>query len=361
MRNNTIKSFADISKFSLYSDEKEVLFFIGTVFRIDSVTEESNSLWIIEMTLNNETDEQIKWFTDDFEKQLTTIVHVQDSFMKTDDFTMAKRYYTMLTTQSFPLNDIPKHMINQILAYFCSNLGNYKKAIELYENLLLGKNFIDKPKCIVLNIIIGYNYFNLSQYKNALDHYEIALSLLDNDNLVTGELYNHIGDTWQRMRDFNAALLSYQEAERILKSYQDNSCLRDIHLKISELYQQQGKANMINQQVRPTTHLNDDERLKHFQNQLSTEQNLSLYKRADLFYNIGLCLIRKGDFSEALNNLSNAETLFKQDPPASDRFVHIFATLYENFALVYLRLHQFLKALIMWRKAIDIRANIPWN
>jgi tetratricopeptide (TPR) repeat protein len=239
MRNNTLKPFADISEFSLYPDEKEVLFFVGAVFRIDSVIEESNSIWIIEMTLSNETDEQIKLFTDDFEKQLTAIAHVQDSFMKTDDFTMAKRYYTMLTTQPFPLNGIPAHMINQILAYFCSNLGNYKKAIELYENLLLEKTFIDKPKRIVLNIIIGYNYFNLSQYKNALRHYGIALSLLDNENLVTGELYNHIGDTRQRMNNFDVALLSYQEAERILERYQDNSCLRDVYLKISELYQQQ--------------------------------------------------------------------------------------------------------------------------
>jgi hypothetical protein len=46
--------FADISEFSSMTDEKEVLFFAGTVFRIDSVELQDDSTWIIKLTLSED-------------------------------------------------------------------------------------------------------------------------------------------------------------------------------------------------------------------------------------------------------------------------------------------------------------------
>ena len=63
---NSFKPFIDISHFSSFSGEKEILFFVGTVFSIDSVVQEKDSTWIIELTLHNETSKHIENLISDF-------------------------------------------------------------------------------------------------------------------------------------------------------------------------------------------------------------------------------------------------------------------------------------------------------
>jgi hypothetical protein len=53
-RHNIYFPFADVSEFSSMTDEKEVLFFAGTVFRIDSVELQNDSTWIVKLTLSED-------------------------------------------------------------------------------------------------------------------------------------------------------------------------------------------------------------------------------------------------------------------------------------------------------------------
>ncbi|CAF3729751.1 unnamed protein product [Rotaria sp. Silwood1] len=57
---NILHPFADISKLSVIQDEEEILFFAGTVFRINSVEKENDSTWIIKLTL---CPGNLKWST----------------------------------------------------------------------------------------------------------------------------------------------------------------------------------------------------------------------------------------------------------------------------------------------------------
>ncbi|CAF1188503.1 unnamed protein product, partial [Didymodactylos carnosus] len=79
-KKNILHPFADISHFSSNPDEEEILFFSGTVFHIDSVEKESDSTWIVKLTLKNETIEQIKQIMDGLAKQLSNTTYLHHLF-----------------------------------------------------------------------------------------------------------------------------------------------------------------------------------------------------------------------------------------------------------------------------------------
>ncbi|CAF2911888.1 unnamed protein product, partial [Rotaria sp. Silwood2] len=351
---DTWKPFADISVFSSISDEQEVLFFIGTVFLVESVEEQQNSVWIIKLTLNKETDGQLNQIRNIFTQHLHKLKDTHQSFMNTDDFTMLKRYYPMLTGKLFSLNDLPSSIINLPLGYLLGLLGHYDKAIEFYKSLLFEKNFIDIHKFIIIHVMIGYNYFHLSQYYNALLCYLVALSLINHKNLLIGEIYHHIGDVWRAMNYFKLAQFCYEETLEILGDEIDNRRLAYIYRIMSDLHKKQGnendaivyeqEANNIDPQYGSSSTSNHEQLLKH-QHELETRHDITPLERAGLLYKIGLCLIKEGDYSAALEVLLQTEQLFLEHRPETDCFVDKFATLYENLALTYLFLDNHLKAL----------------
>ncbi|CAF4324554.1 unnamed protein product, partial [Rotaria sordida] len=166
------------------SDEEEILFFAGAVFRINSVQKENDSTWIIKLTLCNETVEQLEQFMDGVTEQLASITCWDHYFMKKGDWILFKKYHKILTGKKLSVMDIMTNLTIINFYYLPVIFGDYEKAIEYYRELLHNEEFIDDPKRIILNIIIGYNYFHLFQYDNALFHYDIAFSSLDDNNLL---------------------------------------------------------------------------------------------------------------------------------------------------------------------------------
>ncbi|CAF4754907.1 unnamed protein product, partial [Rotaria sp. Silwood2] len=124
--------------------------------------------------------------------------------------------------------------------YLFSVFGDYEKVIEYYTELLWDEKFIDYPKCIILNIMIGYNYFHLLQYDEALFHYDIALSSLDDNNKLRGEIYIHIGDVWRVRDNVETALSNYKKALEIFTSQDvDDHDIAKICRKVSDIYLEQ--------------------------------------------------------------------------------------------------------------------------
>ncbi|CAF4340998.1 unnamed protein product, partial [Adineta steineri] len=95
--------------------------------------------------------------------------------------------------------------------------------------------------------------------------------------------------------------------------------------------------------------------------QLDNEINSTSIRCVDLSYQIGLCLMKKGDFLEALNNLLEAEQIIIKDPPVWDRFPQLLVTLYDNIAILYFLLHEPFEALFMWKKSNDIKTNFSYG
>ncbi|CAF1218756.1 unnamed protein product [Didymodactylos carnosus] len=65
-----IKPFADIQQVSIMKDEGEILFSIGTIFKIESVDEVLDNVWFIKLTLSEVEDEESKRLEDYFINQI---------------------------------------------------------------------------------------------------------------------------------------------------------------------------------------------------------------------------------------------------------------------------------------------------
>ncbi|CAF4237768.1 unnamed protein product, partial [Rotaria sordida] len=209
---NIFHPFVDISQFSLIRSEEEILFFADAVFRINSVQKENDSTWIIKLTLCNETVEQLEQFMDGVKEQLTSITCWDHIVMKIDDWDLFKKNYKILTGKTFSVKDIMTNLTSINFYYLSVIFSDYEKAIEYYRELLHNEEFIDDPKRIILNIITGYNYFHLFQYDNTLYYYNIAFPSLDDNNLLKGQLYFHIGDVWRIRNNVETALSYYKKA-----------------------------------------------------------------------------------------------------------------------------------------------------
>jgi tetratricopeptide (TPR) repeat protein len=307
---NVLHPFGDISHFSSKPSEEEILFFAGAVLRLDSVEEENGSTWMIKLTLHNEKVEQMEQLMDGIGTQLTYITHWEHLFMKTDDL------------------------------------------------------------ILFLNILIGYNYSHLSKYNDALFHYDIALSSVDENNKLAGELYIHLGDVCKATNNFQSALSYYEKALRVLTSHDVND--RDIariYRKVSDIHLNQNnyedaiiyeeQADEIDQRHAQRSELNIDTSLKYFQNHLDTSSDHPEIRRARSLYSIGLCLMKKSDYHQALDKFLEAKVLFETHLTLTNNSARTFIPLYDSLALVYLLLNDKFNTLIMLKRSIDIRISYP--
>jgi tetratricopeptide (TPR) repeat protein len=350
-------------------EEKEILFFLGTIFSIISVKSEDNSTHIIELTLHNDTSILIENLISDFQKSLYHLDNLHHLFMKTDDFRMINNYYFILTNERFLLNNSTSLIMYIYLAFIFSNLGLYEKAIQLYkQSISINRISMKSPQSIVLHLIIGYLYYHLFDYNNAFIYYGIVLSLIDQTNLLTGELYNHIGDVWYKITNDDIALSCYKEA-LIIANHQDIPSLPNIYRNLIDIlekrgnfdevfvYKEQAKEIDRSQYHLEISTLDTPASLEYLKNQLNQNANPPSIQRIDFLYQSGLRLMKDGDFDQALTTLLEAKELILKEPPSWHRFPQLLSTLFDNIALLYLFRYDFLKALVMWKKAIDIRVN----
>ncbi|UJR17422.1 hypothetical protein I4U23_004317 [Adineta vaga] len=377
--NERFRPFIDISSFSSMPHENEILFFVGTIFRIDSIQQEDTSTWIVELTLDSEIVEHIENLIDDFQKHMPIFKNNHSLFMKTDDFRLILRYYYLLTNERFISNNSCLNMMYIYIAFIFSNLGCFQKAIDIYKTYLrISHISIDNSKSVVIHMIIGYLYYHLSRYEDAFLFYGIVLSLLDETNLLTIELYNHIGDVWNNINNIEHAVSCYQHALHIAEINKISK--PELDQKIHDLANQNStNENSLTtdqsfdrlyetgiQLMRKGDFLQAYEvfvktRQMLIEEKFDDENNPTKIQSIDLLYQIGLCLMKKGDFSQALTSLLNAEKIIIKHPPLWHRFPQLLATLYDNITLLYFFLNQPLKAFIMWKKSNDVKTNFSYN
>ncbi|CAF3539695.1 unnamed protein product [Adineta steineri] len=368
---DTIHVFANITELSVFLQEEEVLFFAGTVFRIESIEPDNESTWIIKLTLINETGEQLEQIMKHVEYQFTHTSYWQELHSKINDFKLIGNYYKILTDKALTWKDALTKNINDIdIYYLLNNVGNYEKLIEYYKKLLLKSTFINKPKSIVLNVIIGFNYYHLLEYNMALDYYNTALLVLDDDNRLKGQIFHHIGDAYKMKNNFNRALFYYKQALHILRSqYSKKRCLPIICREIADVYIKQNnyteyllykeQADEFDEPFRQKSQLDYENVIRTCKNRFNTELHLLPLERAEILFTMGLTLIKQCNYRQAIEILLQAKQLFKDHLPPHGQFVRTFSKLFESIAIAYLHLKEYFNALIMWKRAIDVRITFP--
>ena len=125
----TIKPFADISQHSHFTYESEVLFMIGSIFRLESISHNDNNVWIIRITLCNDNEHDLKQVLSYMKKQtgsgetnLRTLGKIVWEMGKLD---LAEKYFTRF------LKELPSD--NPLLIDLYEDLGKLASLREDYD------------------------------------------------------------------------------------------------------------------------------------------------------------------------------------------------------------------------------------
>jgi hypothetical protein len=174
--------FTSLGEQSYYrDDEQEILFTAGTVFRIQSVNQMNADQWEIHLSLSEDTDEVLAYYTKKMRDQ---------------------------TKSNHPLISLTRLM---------DELGQYKMLDTLADIFTEDETMFYNPiSAGGFQRALGNAYHSAKNLKKGLDCLQNALSLflqkVPENHFSLSPTYNNIGNVQYAIKDYKNALLSYEAA-----------------------------------------------------------------------------------------------------------------------------------------------------
>ncbi|CAF3400181.1 unnamed protein product [Rotaria socialis] len=172
--------FADIDAFSQFSgNEKEWLFSMGSVFRIDSLKRQrDDEVWTVELTLTSDKDPQLTQLTD----------HMRKKLVDTNPFVQLGRLMV--------------------------EMGAFERAKSFFQRSLETEAWSFRCSAIFINL--GAVHSELRDLDKALNYYQLGLSQslhdFPEDHPRLSPIYNNIGSIHWKQGKHELALEYYQKA-----------------------------------------------------------------------------------------------------------------------------------------------------
>ncbi|CAF4964940.1 unnamed protein product [Rotaria sp. Silwood1] len=128
------KPFADISQYSAFPNESEILFMLGSIFRLESVKRNSDDqVWIIRMVLSSDDEHDLKQVLMDMKEQLgggeTNLQTLGRLLSEMSRFDLAEKYFIRFLKQLSP-DDPLLYDLYQDLGKLASQVNNLDKSME---------------------------------------------------------------------------------------------------------------------------------------------------------------------------------------------------------------------------------------
>ncbi|CAF4138303.1 unnamed protein product, partial [Adineta steineri] len=123
------KPFADIRKHSCFPHESEVLFMIGSIFRLNNINrDDKDQIWIIKMTLCNDNQHDLKqvlmYMKQQIESEETNLRTLGKLLWEMGKLDLAEKYLNRLL-QELPPNDLLHISLYEDLGKLASQRGDY--------------------------------------------------------------------------------------------------------------------------------------------------------------------------------------------------------------------------------------------
>lgn len=242
-------NLSGMKSFGSTNQSDEILFMIGSIFRIDDIIYQAKQPTIIRMTLISNNDSQMQIDLNSFKSDVNTdemnSLIFGEILYKMGKFIHAEKYYRKLLTE-FSSEDF--YQISQ--CYFA--LGNLamerndeKTSLEYHQKSLNSKREIfddDNP-----SIADSYNSFADIERKKgnateALEWYHKALNIwtraYGNDHQKIGMCLNNIACLYGEQKDFEKTLEYQQKALEIMQKHfsAEHLCLGQAHNNIGSVY-----------------------------------------------------------------------------------------------------------------------------
>ncbi|CAF3929992.1 unnamed protein product, partial [Rotaria sp. Silwood1] len=205
----TTTPFALIDEYSAIETEKEILFSMHTVFRIEDIKQSISNkrLWEVQLILTDKNDPQLATLTNRIREETqesTGWYRMGQLLYKVGHFNQAEELYTELLKNAS--TDSDRAFIYHHLGVMKFQLGQYQEAVSFYEKSLeINRKTLpdDHSSCANTYTAIGAAYNNMGNYPKALEIYEKALKIwektlpLNRPLLATS--YNNIAGVYRDM------------------------------------------------------------------------------------------------------------------------------------------------------------------
>ncbi|CAF1612623.1 unnamed protein product [Adineta ricciae] len=308
------KPFAYIGNASRYKREEEVLFMIGSIFRIDSVSHDRNGVWTIRLTLCGDQNPAIRETIDHYKSQddqvdldLIRLGNVLQRMGRYDD---AERYYQRCLDETDEShNDHDKSTCYHALGSLERSKGHLQASLDwFHESLRIDKKNLKPNDPIIAStyIDIGNVHNDMGDLERALESYQSALEILRNkygeNNIQVATCYNNIGVVYKRQKNYSNALNMYQKALEIRQN-----CLPSNHCDIGASYDNIGIICRCCGEY--------DRALQHYKKALEIYQAVHSVQHPDIamtLHNIGIVYEDQRDWKNALSYYNKAKTIYSK-------------------------------------------------
>ncbi|CAF0830129.1 unnamed protein product [Adineta steineri] len=316
------KPFADISSYSFFPTETEVLFMAGCMFRLVSLRQE-NGINVVHLTICSDDDNCLKKLFKHAREEIgemNNLCTLGFLLFKSGKFEAAKKCLLQY------LKELPEHHTDEAqcllrLGNVLHELGEYDESLHMYNKALK----INERTLAATDPIIGNNYNNLGivymsqgDMKQALSSYEKAFDIYkraygEDHERITISLDN-IGSVYREEKKYDKALEYFRKSLAIKE-----------HLFPADHPRSAASHGYIADVAFDTGHL--DLAMEHFQLQLKMllkslpHDHLDI---ADCYTSIAIILQRQGDFMEALRMFEKANSInIKSLPPSHPRMIDV--------------------------------------
>lgn len=218
------KPFADISEFSVYKDEKEILFMCGSIFRLSRVQLIQDGVYSINLELCSDDDISLKNLWDYMRNQNTSwdgILAFGNLLLQMGKFDDAEKYYHL------GLRELARNHVNTVYYYHGLGLvgkerGDLKSSFEwFYKSLELYKAMRNENAIAsIYNNIAALNV-KIGDFKEAIDSYNLALNIYNSRTEENQQniamCYNNLGAVYYEEKKYTDALKYYQKALELLE------------------------------------------------------------------------------------------------------------------------------------------------
>jgi tetratricopeptide (TPR) repeat protein len=215
------RPFADITPFSAFSNEGEVLFMLGSIFRIVSIDRREH-MHIVQMTLCNDDDDNrsitYQFMNTQYTDADTNLIALANILRDAGRLDEAEKYYNRLLeqlSQDHPDIAACYHGLGDI----ANDKGDYDKSLEYHK--ISFEIMARTLKTDDYFLAYSYNstgnvYAKKGDYYQALEAYKMALIIwkrtFGEDHLDVALCLNNMGAVHERMIEYSNAYKCHQKA-----------------------------------------------------------------------------------------------------------------------------------------------------
>ena len=229
----TNSPYADISKESYLQgtmSENEVLFSMGSVFRIQLVNQLNNGMWKVTMTMTNDEDRELKEVTKNKLEELNIETNSRSIgllLLETQNFDKAEYFLQLRLKEAFMrVNDkLCRERLEKVV--------NSLKLLGFIPELDFDyKEWCNKQYRYIAMLYsdLGHVFHKKYDHDNALFYYNKLLKLLKNQSLTENRLeamtYQNIGGVYLDQKRLDDAMMNFERAQKILENDSDVEPLR---------------------------------------------------------------------------------------------------------------------------------------